>query len=176
MALPSAHSTDLYSIGKGILKFDRFDADGLPTGLRDLGNAPSFTLTPSADVLEHYSSREGVDTLDWERDLKRKINGKFTLDEFDPENLRLALFAETGSFSLELLTAGNILGMLDFIGTNDVGPRYHVELWSVKLKPSSEVAFISDALGVVDFEFTIQSDAANHPESPYGRITLIGES
>jgi hypothetical protein len=174
--LPSAHSTDLYTIGKGIMQFDRQDADGLSTGLRDLGNAPNFALSPSEDTIEHYSSREGVDTLDWERAIKRKIGGKFTLDEFDPENLRLALFGETGAFSINLMTAGNILGMLDFVASNDVGPKYHVELWVVKLKAVSEVNFISAELATVDFEFTVQNDEANHPDSPYGRITLIGES
>jgi hypothetical protein len=176
MAELNAHDTGLYSIGKGILQFDRLDADGLPTGLRDLGNAPNFSLTPTADTLEHFSSREGVDTLDWERDVKRKINGKFTLDEYDRENLRIALMGEADTYSIHLLTASNIQGMLDFVGSNEVGPKYHVELWSVKLKPVSEVNFISGEIGTVDFEFTVQDDAANHPDSPYGRITLIGES
>ncbi|MCJ7663033.1 MAG: hypothetical protein MUO24_02195 [Desulfobacterales bacterium] len=172
----TSHDVDLYTIGKGILKFDRFDEDGLPTGLRDLGNAPNFSLTPTEDTLEHYSSREGVDILDWERAIKRKITGKFTLDEYDRDNLRIALFGLAGSFSINLLSAGNILGRLDFVGTNDVGPKYHVELWIIKLKPASDVNFVSGELATIDFELTCQNDEANHPDSPYGRITLIGES
>jgi len=172
----TSHDVDLYTIGKGILKFDRFDEDGLPTGLRDLGNAPNFSLAPTEDTLEHYSSREGIDVLDWERAIKRKIMGKFTLDEYDRENLRIALFGELGTYAIHLLTAGNILGRLDFVGTNDVGPKYHVELWNIKLKPTSDVNLVSAELASIDFELTVQNDEANHPASPYGRITLIGES
>lgn len=176
MAEYTAHSTELYSIGKGIIKFDRFDSDGLPTGLRDLGNCPSFVLIPSEDVIEHYSSREGIDTLDWQRGLRRKLTGRFTLDEYDRENLRLALFGETGTYAIYPLTAGAILGELDFTGTNDVGPRWHVQLWKVMLRATSEVNFISSDLATISFEFSVQNDEENHPNDPYGRITLIGES
>lgn len=170
-----SHSVDLYTIGKGILQFDRFDSDGLPTGLRDLGNAPNFTLTPSEDSLEHFSSREGIKTLDLEVSLIRKITGKFTLDEYDRENLRLALFGATGAWAINLLTAGTIEGTLDFVGTNDVGPRFHVEIWKAKLKPVSEINFISEGWGAIDFEFTVQKDIT-HVGEEYGKITLIGES
>lgn len=172
---PTAHSTDLYTIGKGILMFDRFDIDGLPTGLRDLGNAPNFTLTPSEDILEHFSSREGIATLDKEISLKRKITGKFTLDEYDRENLRMALFGETGSWAIKLLTAGVIEGELDFVSTNDVGPQFHVQIWKAKLKPTSDVNFISESWAAIDFEFTVQRDDT-HTGEEYGKITLIGES
>ncbi len=172
---PTAHSTDLYTIGKGILKFDRFDANGLPTGLRDLGNAPNFTLTPTEEIIEHFSSREGIKTLDLEKSLSRKINGKFTLDEYDQDNLRLALFGVTGSFSIKLLQAGVIEGQIDFTGTNEVGPKYHVEIWKAKLRPTSDVNFISEGWATIDFEFTVQKDEG-HPGEEYGRITLIGES
>jgi hypothetical protein len=173
---PTAHSTDLYFIGKGILKFDRFDAAGLPTGLRDMGNAPAFILTPEEETLEHYSSREGVRTLDKEVALTRKLKGSFTLDEYDKENLRLALFGVTGHFAIEPLTAGDIRGEIDFVSKNDVGPQYHVQLWDVKIKPASSVNFISEEWGTVEFELTVQNDAANHPDSPYGKITPLGES
>ncbi len=173
---PTAHSTDLYTLGKGILKFDRFDANGLPTGLRDLGNAPSFALAPEEETLEHFSSRERIRTLDLEVTLTRKLKGSFVLDEYDKDNLRIALFGGTGVFAINPMTTGEIRGMLDFVSMNDVGPKYHVELWDVKLKPTSEVSFISDDWATINFEFTVQNDATSHPESPYGRLTPLAES
>lgn len=174
--MATAHSTDLYTLGKGILKFDRFDDDGLPTGLRDLGNAPTCSLTPEEETLEHFSAREGIRTLDKEVSLTRKLRGTFILDEYDKENLRMALFGEIGTFAIHLMTAGEVRGMLDFMSTNDVGPQFHVELWDVKLRPTSEVNFISDDWGTITFEFTVQSDIDGHPDYPYGRITPLGES
>lgn len=174
--MPTAHDTDNYIIGKGILQFDRFDDDGLPTGLRDLGNCVNFSLTPEEETLEHYSSREGIKTLDKEVTLTRKMKGKFTLDEYDKENLRLALFGELGKFAINLLTAGNIEGELDFVSTNDVGPQFHAQIWKAKLKPTSEVNFISDDWGKIDFEFSVGSDDVGHPDNKFGVITPIGES
>jgi hypothetical protein len=173
---PTAHDTDLYTLGKGILSFDRFDADGLPQGLRDLGNAPDFALTPVEETLEHFSSRGGIKTRDVERTLQRKLNGKFTLEEYDKDNLKLALFSDEVGYAIEPMTAGDIIGQLDFVMTNDVGPKYHVQLWNVKLKPSGDIAFISEDWGKIGFEFAVQDDSANHPNSPYGLITPLSES
>ena len=72
--------------------------------------------------------------------------------------------------------ASNIQGEIDLFMSNDVGAKFHVQLWSVKLKTSSEVPFISDDWGKIDSEFTLQVDSANHPDSPYGLITPLGES
>ncbi|MCK9597689.1 MAG: hypothetical protein M0R06_01535 [Sphaerochaeta sp.] len=175
--MTQAHSTDLYTLGKGIMKFDRWDSSGLPTGLRDVGNATSFTLQPTEETLEHYSEREGVKTLDKEVTLTRKLNGKFTLDEYDKDNLAMALMAdELGDGSLALMQVSNVQGELDFVMTNEVGAKYHVQLWSVKLKTTTELGLISDDWGKIDFEFTVQNDAANHPTSPYGLMTPLGES
>ncbi len=173
---PEAHSTDLYTVGKGIIKFDRFDANGLPTGLRDLGNGPLFNLVPTEEILEHYSSREGVKTLDKEIALSRKLNGRFQLDEYDKNNLRLALFGATGSYAIYPLSAGAIEGQLDMLMTNDVGAKFHVQIWKAKIRPTSEVNFISESWGAIDFEFTCQKDLTKEAGQEYGAITPIGES
>jgi len=171
-----SHSTDLYTLGKGILKFDRFDDDGLPTGLRDLGNAPVFNLTIEIEKIEHFSSREGISTIDWTRTKMRRLKGAFELDEFDRENLRTWLFGKTSTYGIAPLTSEDLLGTLDFWPTNDVGPNYHFQGWKVKLTPTGNLGFISDDIGRFGFEFDSESDSAVHPDSPYGLLTLIGES
>jgi len=171
-----SHSTELYTLGKGILKFDRFDVDGLPTGLRDLGNAPNFNLTIEIEKIEHFSSREGISTIDWTRTKVRRLKGSFELEEFDRENLRLWLFGKAGAFGIAPLTSGDLLGILDFWPMNDIGPNYHYEGWRVKLTPTGSLGFISEDLGRFGFEFESESDLTVHPDSPYGLLTLIGES
>jgi len=171
-----AHSTELFTLGKGIVKFDRFDVDGLPTGLRDVGNAPAFNLTIEIEKIEHITSREGIGTVDWTRTKIRRLKGNFELDEFDRENLRLWLFGQTGSFAIAPLTSGDLIGTLDFWPTNDIGPNYHYEGWRVKLSPTGNLGLISDELGKIGFEFEAETDIDTHPVSPYGLLTLIGES
>lgn len=172
-----AHDLALLRLGKGIVKFDRFDDDGLPTGLRDLGNVPSMVLTPTEEVIEHYTSREGIKRLDDILPVSQKIIGKFTVEEFDRETIRIALFGKTGSWAIHGMTARTIEGRIDFWPTNDQGPKYHFEGWKVRLRPTGDVGLIDDTTqGKMDFEFVCLNDADGHPDSPYFDYTLIDES
>jgi hypothetical protein len=175
---PTAHSTELYTLGKGVLSFNRLDENGDPTSLLDLGNAPNFTLTPTIETIDHFSSREGLKKKDLTRNLSIGLTAKFTLEEYDINNLAMALLATIDGATLNLMMAagGLIEGLLDFVGDPSAGPKYHVQLWKVSLKPTSEVAFISDDWGKIDFEAEIESDDVAHPDNPYGTIDEIVES
>jgi hypothetical protein len=168
-----AHDTDLYTVGRGIVYFDRFDSNGLPTGVRDVGNAPGFILTPEIEKLKHYSSRAGIKKADKVIVIQQGLMAKFTLDEYDKENLALALFGTVTGNALDLLSQNQIEGELRFFGNPATGPTYYIYLWKVLLSCNSDVNFISDEWGTIDFEAEIQDDTANHPDTPYGRIEQI---
>jgi len=171
-----AHDTELFMLGKGILSFDRFDKDDLPTGLRDLGNAPAFNLTIETEKIEHITSREGISKVDWTRTKIQRLKGNFELEEPDRNNLRLWLFGQEGNFGIAPLTSGDLLGQLDFWPMNDIGPKYHYQGWRVKLSPTGNLGLIGEDLGKFGFEFEAESDITAHPYSPYGLLTLVGES
>lgn len=178
-----SHDLGLLRLGKGIVRFDRFDANGFPTELRDLGNVPTMALTPTEEIIEHYTSREEVKRLDTILPVSQKIIGKFTLEEFDRENLRMALFGEVGgetparAWAIRGMTSMMVEGYLDFWPTNEQGPKYHFQGWKVRLRPTGDIGLIDDtAQGKMDFEFTCLNDGDNHPDSPYFDYTLIGES
>ncbi|OGK08974.1 MAG: hypothetical protein A2Y63_05645 [Candidatus Riflebacteria bacterium RBG_13_59_9] len=167
MATPS---TANYIIGKGILSFDRWDQDGLPTGMRDLGNAPNFTITPTVEMLDHFSSREQLKKKDLTVNISAGLTVKFTLDEFDKENLAIALFGTVSGQQITLMADTVLRGHLRFIGNPAAGPRFRVELWKVSLKPTSEVPFISEEWATVEFDGTVEADDTGHPSQPYGYI------
>lgn len=169
-----AHSTKLLTLGKGIPSFDRYDPDGLPTGLRDLGNAPALNLIVEVEKIEHITDREGINIVDWTRTKLLRLRGNFNLDEYDRENLRLWLFGKTGSYSIAPLTSTDLIGWLDFWPTNDIGPKYHFE-GLVKLSPTGNMGLISRDLQVIGFDFEAQRNE-DDAEYPYGKLTLIGES
>ncbi len=165
--MPTAPSTGNYYLGKGILKFNRLDADGLPEGLRDLGNAPNFTITPVLETLDHFSSRTGIKTKDLSVDTMVGATVKFTLEEYDKDNLALALLATVDGNVIHGLTRPNLSGELRFLGTNQIGPNYNAICWKVKIKPTSEVPLITEEWGKIDFEGEILSVVADHPDSPF---------
>lgn len=85
--------------GAGEVKFDRFDAAGLSTGLRHLGNTPKLELTPTVTVIEKMSAMSGARGT-----YKRVITGTkaevaISMDEFDPNNLALVLLGKVLSFA-----------------------------------------------------------------------------
>lgn len=88
-------STDNYTLGKGVVYFDRKDsATGLYTGERDLGNAPAFSFNTSLEKLEHYSSRGGLKAKDKEIISQITPGVAFTLDEVSSDNLALLTLAD----------------------------------------------------------------------------------
>ena len=76
-------------LGAGKLFFDRWDADGNPTGEFYIGNTTSLTYSVNEDKLEHYSS----DTAARERDAsvvtRSTATVGFTTDDIQPENLAM---------------------------------------------------------------------------------------
>jgi hypothetical protein len=84
-----------YSLGKGILYFDRVDVNGTSTGELDLGNAPVFAITPNTETLAHFESRSGIKEKDLEVEVSAGFTGKITLDEYSKENLVFAFRGDT---------------------------------------------------------------------------------
>jgi hypothetical protein len=174
-----AHDTDLLTVGRGVLKFDRWDDDNLPTGLRDLGNATEFTVTVEVTELEHFSSREGIKKKDKTINLQANGKGKFTLEEYDLQNLALMVLGKVSSpdtISILQAAGGQIVGELDFVSDNPAGPQFHVIIPKVKIKPAGDLPFIgADDWSKMAFEFSVEENAACVGWE-YGRIIQIGES
>lgn len=94
--MATSPNTDNYTLGKGVVYFDRLDNDtGLYTGERDLGNAPAFTFNIAIEKLEHYSSRGGLKAKDKEIISQITPGLTFTLDEINQANIALLTLADT---------------------------------------------------------------------------------
>jgi len=76
-------------LGAGKLFFDRFDANGDPTGELYIGNTTSLTYSTDEERQEHFSS----DTAERERDASIVIRTTatlgFTTDDIIAENLAM---------------------------------------------------------------------------------------
>ncbi len=102
MSTPSAKNLLL---GAGAWYFDRFDKDGKPTGERHLGNSESGTFQTTVDVVQKYSSMTAARELYAEAVKQIKGEGKVSLEEYDPENVALALYGESGLYNQTAQTA-----------------------------------------------------------------------
>jgi len=72
---------------------------------------------------------------------------------------------------LSAMEDSTIEGSLRFVGNPSVGPKYEVEIWKVKIKPTGDVKWISEEWSTIEVEGEILKDAANHPTEPW--FTLL---
>lgn len=125
--MPASPNTDNYTLGKGVVYFNRKDATtGLYGGERDLGNAPAFSFNIALEKLEHFSSRGGLKAKDKEIISQITPGCSFTLDEINKENLALLTLADlnevsqsAGSVSAEAITAN--LGRRSVLDYRSIG-------------------------------------------------------
>lgn len=89
MALPLRTHTKNYVFGRGKIYVDEFNAAGVPTGERFLGNCPGFNLTVESEEFEHQSSTSGLSTTDLTLTLSTDFSAEITIDDIQPENLAL---------------------------------------------------------------------------------------
>lgn len=163
-------SPDNLHIGKGIVSFKK-DGDA---EYRDLGNVTAFTTSPVVEELEHYSSREGVRSLDKTVILSKKVTVKMTLEEYMLENLQLALNGgelqtDDDGRSYFLIQGSNaVTGALRLMPTNEVGPQLQIDFPSVSFKGGTEVPFIGEDWSSVELEGTAQISGGE-----FGRVTDI---
>jgi hypothetical protein len=159
--MPTPPNVNNYHIGKGIVSFKETGA----SVFTDLGNAPSFTYTPTVEKLEHFSSREGVRTKDFTAITQVGATITFTLDEITGYNLTFFALAEQGTDSdgnitLSGLSKTEFTGDIKVIGTNDIGQQVDF-LATVSFVPSGDFSFITseDEFTVITIEAEVQKDA-----------------
>ena len=148
--MPASPSTLNYFEGKGVASFK---AEGEMT-YRDLGNAPSFQLSPAIETRSHFSSRTGTRTEDRRDTVSRTLNVSLTLDEITLDNLALFFSglidtATDGTRSMEVFSTQQIRGAFRLVGTNDIGNKFTIDIPSAALVPEGEFDFIGEDYGTL---------------------------
>jgi len=173
MSFSGPASADIrnYTIGKGIASFKKTGA----SVYRDLGNCPAFEFTPTAETLDHFSSRTGVKSKDRSVVVSTEGELKITMEEFTVENLALALLGNidedsSGRPVIDILQNSSVTGLVKFTGTNSVGQKFEWIFNNVSFIPSSTVSPLSDEWGT--FEVTGQVLVDNGGK--FGTVTHIG--
>lgn len=159
-----------YYIGKGVV------AISLDSGVtwRDLGNVPEFEFTPEIEQLEHFSSREGTRTKDLTVVTSKSATLRIVMEEFVLENLGLALLgtkatAASGYSYIDIFSANAVNAMVRFVGTNEVGKTFRMELLSVDFLPGSSLNLISEEFGTIEVTGEVAAVAGS-----FGTLVDIG--
>lgn len=139
-----------YLIGKGNVYFT-------PEGgvRRHMGNCPEFEIEMEIEELEHFSSMAGTRTKDLTVVLERSATITLTLEEWSKENIALMVLGaldtdSEGNNVIHAMQTGATKGLLEFEGTNDVGPKFNYYFPSVSFRPNGALNPISEEWGTME--------------------------
>ncbi len=101
----SPPSAENLVVGKGSVYINRFDANGVGTGLRHIGNVDAMEITIEDDKLQKYSSMDAAASLYKEITRRRDARLRLTLSEFHPQNMALVTMGELDESYTQAATA-----------------------------------------------------------------------
>jgi len=171
VSLTSPDTGNLY-VGKGICSFLKTDTG---TEARDLGNVPECELNLEIETLDHFTSRAGIRSKDLIVVIQRSGTIRWVMEEWTPENLALWFMGnvdldDPSGPSIDILDEDAVTGKFYFHGTNQVGPRYDVIAYNVRIRPTSSINLINeDDFGGVEVtgEMLFSED-----DQSFGKVTL----
>ena len=99
-----ATETQLFS-GQGIVYLAEKDSNGILLGYRDVGNVPELKLSFATTAIEHKESRTGNRLIDMKLATDKSCTASITLDGFDPETLKTAMYATVTTATAGTATA-----------------------------------------------------------------------
>jgi hypothetical protein len=169
-------STQLYSLGKGILSIGEWNGDAPPVDpgeYVDVGNCPRFECEVTEEKLDHFSSRSGTRLKDKVVILETAYSLTFDLDEKSIYNLQMFLKATlSGSNVLLANMALSKEYALKFVSDNPAGVNEKWEFWKCQLSPGGSFNLISDEWSLMTFAGEGLADTANNPQSAFFTVTV----
>jgi len=156
------------AVGKGFILFKPEDADDF----YHVGNVPTFTFTPKITTLDHFSSMEGTRLKDLSITLEKSGDVKMDMEELTARNLAMLVLGdvtedEDGNPVVSIFSRDSLTGRLQYYATNEVGPRWYVDLLSVTFNPSGDFSPIGDTFAKLPVTGTVQA-----VDGVFGTMTL----
>ena len=143
-------------IGKGVALFR---AEG-QTDFVALGNCPKIIYSPKVTVLPHFSSMAGTKVQDFSVITQKGGELQVDMEEFTANNLSLFFLGQVDATDPDNVAVGifdelsQIRGEFKFFATNDVGPRWYMDLTRVLISPQGQFNPISDQYNAMTVTMT----------------------
>lgn len=163
-----------YYIGKGVVSFQPFTTEtGYTLGTsRDLGNVPTFEVTPTIEKLDHFSSRLGTKTKDRSIVISKAMTVRIVMEEWTAENLGMVLLGTVATNVVQIFDRNTIAGQIDFAGANEVGAQLDIVLYNVAFQPGSSLSPISDEWGAIEVSGEALAMPTGTNAGKFGTVTV----
>lgn len=143
-------------IGKGICLFK-------PEGASEffaLGNCPKLVYSPQVQVLPHFSAMAGTKVQDFSVITQKGGELAVDMEEMTANNLSLFFLGDIDATDPDNVIVGifneleQIRGNFRYFATNDVGPRWYMDLTRVLISPQGNFNPISDGYNTMTVTMT----------------------
>jgi len=147
-----ATETTYYS-GQGIVYLAEKDSNGVLLGYRDIGNVPELKLSFETTVIEHKEARTGNRLTDLRLATDKNCTASITLEGFDTDTLKTAMFATVATSAAGTGEVDNIVARLGYSV-----PLDYIKVSSVVVKGTG----INSAITyVVDENYTVDANSGS---------------
>jgi len=103
-----------------------------------------------------------------------RITPESDIDGTTVTNITVTFSIEAVAYKLiKGLAQTEINGRLRFVSDNAAGNQMEMEIWTVSLMPSGDMAMIGDDWAVIGFDGEILKDEENHPTNPYFSMIVV---
>lgn len=151
-----------YTLGRGKFYFSRFLPNTqIPSGFVYFGNTPEFNLTIEAEMLDHFSSDEGVREKDDSVPLQVNRTGTLTTDNIAVRNIALFYFGNDS-----VVTTAAAPGLTETFA--DVKLGYSYRLGQSASNPTGY-------FGIDPASFVVESSGGGGAVAATGTITFADE-
>jgi hypothetical protein len=160
------------AVGKGFILFKPTDQ----SSFFHVGNVPTFSFTPKVVVLDHFTAMAGSRIKDLTIITEKSGEVKMDLEELTAQNLAMLVMGDVGNDGgtppnpqVQIFSRSSFVGELKFYATNEVGPRWYVDLLSVNLVPSGDFSPIIENA----FVKMVVSGSVQAVNGAFGTMTLM---
>lgn len=161
-------TTGTYTLTSGVELNFTFDSTSTGSGMETfVVYAATSSFVEGVDyIIDPYLLRGGVIQVPEGSSL---VPGNAYTISYVPSNETFTVINGAG--------AGDITGMLKFVGDPNLGVQYIIEGWKVKITPDGDLSgLISDDFGSYNLSVKFLADYQKHPKYPYYKVTKVGKT
>jgi len=141
---------------------------------RHLGNCTAFGTELAVEKLDHFSAMAGIRSKDRSVAIQQTLTLSVTLEEMTLANLQMALFGgeaeenTDGDWGFDIGAVTDVVGAIELVGSNTVGPKLTYEYPEVTFTPNGSV----EAIGEADWASIALTGDVSFLNGKFGRLTV----
>lgn len=172
--MPAYTTPDVRNIAVGT-GFIEFKPEGAGSYYH-LGNVPKLEFKLKTKTLDHFAPVDGIKVKDFTWTVEMEAEVGISMEELTARNLQMLILGDIGTdggghTTVTIMVRNSTRGALRYTATNEVGPRWFIDLLSVTFNNDGNYNPLTGGRG--DFNTIEVTGTALAVNGTFGTMTLI---